>query len=591
MLKSRFLWQVWAVLGVTFMIPTAVFSFLVVGQVERDALARIERNLLDQALALSPGMLPYLESGTRLTPEQVTELTPGIKARITLIASDGLVLADNRQDAAGMDNHGAKPEVRYAKTAPFGVSQRFSSTLSRNMLYLSVRLAGTSGKVGFLRLGLPLTPVEEQVDALRLGIGAVAVAIGVLCLLAGSLLAYRVTDPIARMTEVARDIARGEYHPRVATGRKDEFGRLALAINELALGVQQRIDDLTASRNELEAVLAGLTEGVIAFDADQRVIHINDAALDMLSLERDVVGVEFPEVPTAREIKRSVEACITEGTGIVSTANLDGRILEFSAVLMHGTREDEAGALLVLEDVTERRRLEQVRSDFVANASHELKTPIAAILGLVETIIDDPKMPADVFARFVKRVREQTIGLDTVVQGLLKLSRFDSAPGEGSLIHIDMTGLVRQVYQARGEDARDADVALELDIQVDTLRVEGEAEGLNQMLTNLVDNAIKYTGPGGKVQLRLLEVSSMARVEVEDNGMGISKDETERIFERFYRVDRARSREKGGTGLGLAIVKHIAQAHGGRVSVESRLGTGSMFIVQLPLANMGPTRG
>ncbi len=585
MLKSRFLWQVWAILGVTLVISTLLFSFFIADQVERDALARIESNMLEQALALTPGVVPYLDGDSTLTPDEVFALTPGITARITLIAADGRVIADNRENPEVMDNHAARPEVLATRQGNFGVSQRFSNTLGQNMLYLSVPVEDPAGNTGYLRLALPVTAIEEQMNALRTRIATAAVVIGVLFLLIGYFLAYRVTNPITNMTEIARNVATGEYDLRLPDDREDEIGQLAVVINELARGAQGRIDELTESRNELEAVLAGLTEGVIAFDNNQRIIHINDAALKMLGLEHaQVANSNFAEVHTAREIRQAVETCISEESNMIATVGYGGRSLECSVVITRDIQNTNTGALMVLEDITERRHLEQVRSDFVANASHELKTPISAVRGLIETIIDDPNMPQETFTRFVERIRVQTIRLDNIVQDLLQLSRFDSDEREKSVTSIDLTGLLRQVYQAKMYDATDAGVDLQLDLQVDTLRVIGEAEGLNQMVTNLVDNAIKYSGEGGEVKIRLFKAGAMARIEVEDNGIGISTDERERIFERFYRVDRARSREQGGTGLGLAIVKHIAQSHNGSVKVDSQLGKGSTFAVRIPLA-------
>ena len=243
-----------------------------------------------------------------------------------------------------------------------------------------------------------------------------------------------------------------------------------------------------------------------------------------------------------------------------------------------------AGAIIVLQDITEMLRLEQVRSDFVANASHELKTPISAIRGFVETILDDPNMPDEVLQRFINRIRSQATRLDHIVQDLIHLSRFDSHAQRMSVTQIDLAFLLREVFDDKNEDAIDAGVTLRLDITNKEVAVEGEQEALYQMVSNLVDNAIKYTQGDGEVTLRLRTLGRMAVVEVEDTGIGIAEEEQQRIFERFYRVDRARSRDQGGTGLGLAIVKHIAQSHKGSVMVNSQINKGSVFTVRLPIS-------
>ena len=586
MLNSRLLWQIWGILGFTLVVSSLVFGILVSNQAEQDAVYRIEQSLLSQALELSQPMSRFLDGEETLDPERLSALTPGVTARITLIDSSGRVIADNKNDPADMDNHADRPEFVASSSSSYGVSTRFSDTLKRSMHYLAIQVSSANGRRGVLRLALPLTEIEQQMAVLRKRIALSTLFIGAVSLLIGYVLAFGVTRPITRMTTLASHIAKGEYHLRLPGDRSDEIGQLAAVINELALGAEERINEMTSNRNRLAAVLTALTEGVIALDLDQRVQHVNESALKMLGLKREnILNRKFMEVTVAREIKQAVQTSIEEETSVTCSVSFEGRTLDCTCQLIDGVTDQESrGAILVIEDETERRRLEQVRSDFVANASHELKTPISAIRGLIETIIDDPDMPQDVFQRFVERIRQQTIRLDNIVQDLLQLSRFDSSEREKAVTRIDLGGVLRQVYQSKTFEATDAGVEFELDLQESSLVIDGEAEALNQLVSNLVENAIKYTGKGGRVQLRLLKLGSMAHIEVEDNGIGISKDETQRIFERFYRVDRARSRDMGGTGLGLAIVKHIAQAHHGSVSVTSQLGQGSRFTVQIPLA-------
>jgi two-component system phosphate regulon sensor histidine kinase PhoR len=585
MLGSRFLWQVWGVLGITLIISTLVFGFFVVDEVERDAFDRIENSLHEQALALSPLMTTLLEENRLLTPEEINRLVPGIIARITLADSSGRVMIDNQRDPSSMDNHRYRPEIVGSQGAPYGVATRYSQTLNLTMVYLAIKLNEQPAKTGYLRLAVPLTSIDEQLSNLQNRIFASAVTVGFLFLVIGYLLASRVTNPIEKMTTVARHISRGQFHLRLPTGRIDEIGQLAVVINDLALGAQERIAGLTRHRNQLAAVLAGLNEGVIAFDVNQKVLHVNHAALTILSLkETQLVDWNFSEVPIGQEFKQSVSTCISEHTNVASTVIVGERTLECAYLWLDAGFGEDPGGILVLEDVTERLHLEKVRSDFVANASHELKTPISAIRGLSETIIDDPNISGENLGRFVERIRQQSIRLELIVKDLLHLSRFDSSNKESNLARIKLSELITALLQTNVENARDAGVILDLDIQDESAQVLGETEAIDQLLTNLVDNAIKYTGEGGKVTVHLKSVGQMASIEVQDSGIGISPEETARIFERFYRVDRARSRDVGGTGLGLAIVKHIAQAHNGTVSVHSQLGKGTTFTVQIPLA-------
>jgi len=247
------------------------------------------------------------------------------------------------------------------------------------------------------------------------------------------------------------------------------------------------------------------------------------------------------------------------------------------------------GAIIVLEDFTEMVRLQKIRTDFVANASHELKTPIAAIRGFAETIIDDPDMPDETRDHFMERVRSQASRLDSIVQSLIHLSRFDSPINLQTDAEINLVSLINQVFKAKSEDALDAGVTMEISLPEYPVEVDGDRGGLEQMVSNLLDNAIKYTGAeDGQVNLRLSTVGDMAMIEVEDNGIGIADDEQQRIFERFYRIDRARSRDQGGTGLGLSIVKHVAQSHKGSVSIASKPGQGTIFTVRIPYNHVAP---
>jgi len=316
-------------------------------------------------------------------------------------------------------------------------------------------------------------------------------------------------------------------------------------------------------------------------------VHINDSARRILHLSvRDVIGTALWEVVRVSEICQAVDTCLSELITVNATVKVGNQTLDVSVVLLRDENwTSAAGAIIVLQDITEMLRLEQVRSDFVANASHELKTPISAIRGFVETIVDDPDMSEDVRTRFIERISKQVTRLDHIVQDLIHLSRFDTHARKMSVSRLELSFLLDQVYQAHLDDAEAAGVSLRLDVPDKPIEVDGESEALEQMVTNLVDNAIKYSKSEGLVVLRLRTLGQMAVIEVEDNGIGIPDGELQRIFERFYRVDRARSREKGGTGLGLSIVKHIAQSHRGSVMVESHPGKGSVFTVRLPLAS------
>ncbi|XOV88702.1 MAG: ATP-binding protein [Pseudomonadota bacterium] len=587
MLRSRFLWQLCGALGATILVSTIVFGSLATSQVQTDARNNIRESLRTQAAILRQLLKPNLLNDTPISSDELIDITGGADNRITLIDAAGVVIADNREEPALMNNHLDRPEVIAARTQDFGVSERFSETIQQNMLYVALRVEGEQELLGFIRVAVPLRVVEHQLAALRNQILVSGTVIAAVFLVIAFLLARQFTIPISSMTDSAARIAQGDYDLRLNEDRNDEIGRLSRALNELARGTQERIGALTSSRNQLAAILSGLTEGVIAVDLEQTILHINDSARSMLRLgSRDVVNRSLWEVVLVTEICQAVDTCLSELITVNATVKVDKKTLDVSVVLLRDHDwTSAAGAIIVLQDITEMLRLEQVRSDFVANASHELKTPISAIRGFAETILDDPNIPEEVLDRFLRRIRSQAARLDHIVQDLIHLSRFDTHARKMSVSRIDLAWLLRDVYRAKSEDATDAGVTLKVDVPDKPVEVEGEQEALDQMVTNLVDNAIKYTQADGRVSLRLRTLGRMAVIEVEDTGIGIPEEEQQRIFERFYRVDRARSREQGGTGLGLAIVKHIAQSHRGSVTVTSQPNKGSVFTVRLPMVS------
>ena len=581
MLNSRFLWQLWALLGGLVMVSTIVFGWITAQQLENDVRSTLRDSLQTQANMLQQFAIPLLQQNQIATEAQVEQLTSGIDHRVTLINMQGKVLADNRESALVMEDHGSRPEIIAAQASGVGISERYSQTVKQNMLYVALRIDQQPS--GYIRLAMPLEIIQTQLSELRSRIFLSAFLITIVFLIIGFLLARRVTRPLVEITDTAEQIATGHYGLRLPASQKGEIGKLSAAMNELASETETRIQDLTSSRNQLATILAGLTEGVIAVDMDSTILHINEAAQKMLSVDGLYSQAsQLRDLPQAAELTQSTESCLQERISLHISIKVDEHNIDVLIAPLNGLDNQVIGAIIVLQDITEMLHLEKVRSDFVANASHELKTPISAIRGLVETIVDDPSMDKSVLTRFLGRIKNQAIRLDTIVQDLIRLSRFDAQETIGRDSNVNLSEIVKAVYEAKLEDAADSEVDLMLDVPSDPIVIQGESEALDQMVSNLVDNAIKYCGDDGKVELRLSRRGQMARIEVEDNGIGIPKEDQQRIFERFYRVDRGRSREQGGTGLGLAIVKHVVGSHHGEVTVRSGLDKGTVFEVSIP---------
>ncbi|MCC7478680.1 PAS domain-containing protein [bacterium] len=396
----------------------------------------------------------------------------------------------------------------------------------------------------------------------------------------------------APLEELARGAARAVQDGETSglpTLRRDEFGQIAEALRELGEGSQQRIAAINEERKRLLAILGGMIEGVIAIDREDRVVQMNRVAGQIFHVDAEqCIGKRIYEAVRVPDVIETFAGALQHGRETTAELRLPEKDRDVLVELYASPLNDEAGqrsgAVMVLHNVTQIRRLEGMRRDFVANVSHELKTPLTAIRGFVETMVEDQEMPAERRQHFVRRINDQTQRLSAIVSDLLTISRIESGGTEMEREALDLRDVARDCERLLSPAAEAKRICLSVDIPEQAVRVLGDREALRQALSNLVDNAVKYTPEGGQVWLRVRVEERMAVAEVQDTGIGISPQDQQRIFERFYRVDKARSRELGGTGLGLSIVKHITLALGGRVGLDSSLGKGSTFRMELPLA-------
>jgi two-component system phosphate regulon sensor histidine kinase PhoR len=486
-----------------------------------------------------------------------------------------------------MDNHRDRPEIESARVGGEGVAHRLSPTLGIEMMYLAIAVRDESGLVGYARAALPESQLRQHTSGLRRSIALGAGLAAVAALLLGLAVARRVTQPLASMTEAAQAIAAGDYDRRIPIRSRDELGRLAVSFNTMSDRLQQQLEMISADRARLTAILAGMIEGVIAVDAEQRVVHMNRVAASLLSIAAaESLGKPIARLTAVTAVPATLARALSSNTPVHERVELrrDNRdlTLELYASPLRDGRGVTSGAVLVLHDTTEIRRLEDVRRDFVANVSHELKTPLTAIKGFVETLLDDEAIAAELRQRFLTRIRDQCERLASIVTDLLSLSRLEAEEGRVERELLDLREPVHEAVNSLAANAEAKRLEVGVTMPQQAVIVSGNAEGLTLAVANLLDNAIKYSPPGKEIRVRVRELSARAVVEVEDEGPGIDPSHHGRIFERFYRVDKARSRELGGTGLGLAIVKHTALAMGGEVEVESALGKGSTFRILLP---------
>ena len=583
--QSKLLWQVWGLLCALVLISALSIGYFAAQQVASDARAAIEESLAHQVQLLKQFYNPLILQEAALPVIQSEQ-------RITILGPDGTVLSDNREDAGLMENHLKRPEIIAASAIGLGIAQRYSTTLEQDMLYVALALGSPDAPTGYVRVSTPLTSIEQKVNAMRLQVNLLTGAFTFIAILIGLYFARRIVLPVLRMTQASALMASGEFSLRLDEGHANELGSLARALNKLAAGTQAKIEEVAARQNELTVVLQGMTEGIIALNADQAVIQMNRSAATILNLEQSsVLNKPFQSLSIARDLGEIVTAGFTATGPQFQTMTLGGRRIEVSGLRLGDASVE--GMILVLRDTTELQRLERVRTDFVANASHELKTPISALRGFVDTVIDDTEMPTETRRSFLVRSQQQIHRLASIVQDLLQLSRLDTGYSPDSDKTLVLSDVVHQVYLTKITDAEIKQVQLIYETSPDCQqhRIQGRADDLALMLSNLIDNAIKYSDHGGTVSLTLaMNGEGLIRFNVTDQGVGIPAEEHDKIFERFYRVDPARSRNKGGTGLGLSIVKHVVERYQGRIKLVSRPGQGASFSVTFPILQSDPTR-
>jgi two-component system phosphate regulon sensor histidine kinase PhoR len=506
--------------------------------------------------------------------------------RLTAILPDGTVAGDTELSPATMENHADRPEIADAYRTGEGRSTRFSVSVGETMTYAALRLRGPDGNpTGVLRASVSLSGVDEALRGLygRATFGGFVVA--VIAAITGLYLSRRMTRPLVELEKAAERYSLGEFGTRLPEADSLEVSRLTLAMETMARDLSARISELTSQRNEQEAILSSMTEGVLAVDRAGNLININRAAAGMLSVDpEDAKGRKLIEVVRAPGLTGYVTGVLGGDAPRETELELGSappRTMQVHGAPLKGPDGSIIGALVVLNDITRLMKLERMRRDFVANVSHELRTPITSIKGFAENLADGEDDPGRT-EKFAGIILNQANRLNEIITDLMSLSKIEREAGDSEIVL--MAGPVADVIHAAVQATRFR--SDEKGISVEVVCAQEISAMLNpplleQAVVNLIDNAIKYSESGKPVRVSCRDTDGGPVIVVSDEGAGIESKHFPRIFERFYRVDKARSRKVGGTGLGLAIVKHIAQAHGGDVEVSSAPGKGSTFTIRL----------
>jgi two-component system phosphate regulon sensor histidine kinase PhoR len=506
-------------------------------------------------------------------------------ARVTVIASDGQVLADSESDPTTMENHANRPEVREALAKGDGRSVRRSITMKRELLYYAVRENAASGPPVVLRFALPLDNADQVVASFRRSLWLASFIILLVAGGASLLVSRSVSDRVERLREFSRRVAEGDFRPLSGDGSGDALEALGASLNQTAARMDRTIRTLTEERNLSSAILGSMVEGVAVVNGAERLVFANQGFAEILGLGVPPrSGSALVEVVRQTEMIEAVRKVLA-GQPRVEAEIVTGTLRQhfFAATVAAVRAGDNSGAVVVLHDITELRKLERVRRDFVANVSHEFKTPLTAIQGFSETLlagaIDDPQNRE----RFLGIILEHSRRLARLTDDLLKLSKMDADRLEVEIRSVSVYELVESCLETAQHRAAEKDLEITVDLRNDLPDIAGDRRRLAEVLQNLLDNAIQYTLAGGRIVVRAELRDAEVIFTVSDTGIGIPRVDQSRIFERFYRVDAARSREAGGTGLGLAIAKHLVEVHGGRIWVDSEVGQGSHFHFSIPI--------
>jgi len=509
-------------------------------------------------------------------------------ARITAVVASGRVIADTDQDPRGMENHADRPEIRQALMGSVGTAIRFSDTEKRHMMYVAVPLKIDGDVAGAIRVSVPLTVVEESLRGMYLQVLIGGLAVTLLAALVSLAITRKIARPLNDLREGVKRFARAGLSYRLPVSQFEEIGSLAEVMNEMAERLDAQIRTEVRQLNEQEAVFSSMVEGIIVVDDAERVTRLNRSAARLLEIEPGAaLGKSIQEVVRSPYLQEFVIKALAATEPVEGDVVLRGeggdRFLQAHGTLLRDAEGNRIGAVIVLNDVTRLQRLEAVRRDFVANVSHELKTPITSIKGFIETLRDGAiRKPGDA-EKFLEIVAKQADRMDSIIEDLLLLSRVERDVREEMVVleNAPVRAVILEAVQVCEPKAHDKDIRIAVNCP-EGITARINAALLEQAIINLVDNAIKYSEPGCPVSIEAEERASEVTISVRDRGCGIEPEHLPRIFERFYRVDKARSRKLGGTGLGLSIVKHIVQAHGGTITVESTLGAGSTFSIHLP---------
>ncbi len=548
----------------------------------------IKERLISSAKLMRDGASNYEDITSKEGFNYLDKASVSGGVRVTLINREGIVAYDSESDWSTMENHKNRPEIKLSFDGKIGISQRYSSTIGMDMYYVSVPYKNINEDY-VLRVSLPLSKIAAANQRTLIDISIIAL-IGILLSLGiGGKVSQKITKPIKDLTAITKRVANGHYDERIYIRSGDEMGELAHNFNVMSDEINKRIMEIKERNIKTNAILSSMINGVIAVDNNKNVMFVNSSAEHMFNFkESDIVGKHILKVLRNNKLDDQIHNMISNNIMMRIEIEVDepekrNFNLYSNPIVSSEVGNEKIGVVIIIQDVTEMKKLENMRKDFVANVSHELKTPLTSIKGFVETLLDGAAENSDVREKFLGIIDVEVERLNSLIEDLLILSEIEKKETIANPEKINIFHSTRNIMEMLNGVAKARNISLLFNCEESLPTLLGSEGWFKQMVVNLVDNAIKYTNEGGEVRVNVTHENNHIILSIKDNGVGISEEHLSRLFERFYRVDKARSRSIGGTGLGLAIVKHVVKSFSGTIDVKSEFGKGTEFIVMLPL--------
>ncbi|MBZ0201489.1 MAG: PAS domain-containing protein [Ignavibacteria bacterium] len=588
MRQRKFLWKIYYVLAAFSIIPLIVLGFYA-SSMFNDSLITNDSEILKVRTRLIKDKLESIPVDSADLNTLALKLDSLSSSRITFILPNGKVAADSREDASHMDNHADRPEVIEAINKGIGISQRFSFTIKEDYLYSAMPVYDNQKNLKLIvRSGYPLSGVRKEARNANIAIVLSIVLLSGIILVVGYISLKSILNPISLIKSGAERFAGGEFDKKIFPPENDELKSIANSLNIMARQLDEKLDIIGEQSNLQKAVLESMKEGVLAVDYDERILLINKTAEDILGItDKSAHGKTLQEVIRISEIQKFFKKIISEGNPHESEIILQHekeKYLQLSGTLLYDIDNNALGSLVVFNDISNLKHLDTIKKDLVANVSHELKTPVTTIKGFIETLREGAIKDTKNAERFLEIIAKHIDRLNLIIDDLLILAKLEDKPDEIEYENENILKVLKSVIE--DFEFKTSEKKISIEVKCDD-KLEGRINKnlMEQAIGNLIDNAIKYSDKKSEIEIGAYEKDRTLVIYVKDSGYGISEEHMPRLFERFYRIDKGRSREEGGTGLGLAIVKHIVNGMNGIIEVDSKPGSGSTFTIKIPQEN------